>query len=178
VENSSPNSPEQPELLLGDHDLSLDEKNRVLIPSALRQHLNPERDGEKFILIIGDKAQLWLYPERVYRRMVAGFEEELAPDEEDQQFDLLFFSMAQWIELDKQGRILLPDKYLKRTGIQKDITMVGARNHIRIWKRSDWEAARDELQSNRSQIITRFKQKMKRRRPPNDNDQGRQDQGT
>lgn len=159
--------------MLGDHDLTLDEKNRVLIPSALRQCLNPERDGGRFILIIGDKSRLWLFPERVYKRMVAGLEEELAPDEEDQQFDLLFFGGAQWIELDKQGRILLPDKYLKRTGIQKDITMVGARTHIQIWKRSDWEAAQDELLSNRSQIIARFKQKQQRLRT----DHGRNDQG-
>ncbi len=160
-------SAQQPELLLGDFDLTLDEKNRAIIPSALRQCLNAKRDGEAFILIIGDKSRLWLFPERVYKRMVAGFEEELAPDEEDQQFDLLFFSMAQRIELDKQGRILLPDKYLKRTGIQKEITMVGARTHIQIWKRSDWDAAQDELLANRSQIIARFKQKMKQQRMQN-----------
>jgi MraZ protein len=146
-------------ILLGEHDLTFDEKSRVLVPSEIRKSLDPERDGESFVLTIGDNLKPWLYPSKVYDRMVADMQQDLTPDEDQLAFDQMFFSMSSRIELDKQGRILVPGKVLKRTGIGSEITMLGARNHLEIWNRSDWEIEQERLFANRREIATRYKQK-------------------
>jgi transcriptional regulator MraZ len=83
------------------------------------------------------------------------------PDEDQLAFDQMHFSMASRIEWDKQGRILLPDKLLKRSGIGKDITLLGARNHLEMWNREDWNTRRDALLANRREISLRAKAKQK-----------------
>jgi DNA-binding transcriptional regulator/RsmH inhibitor MraZ len=57
--------------------------------------------------------------------------------------------MASKVEWDKQGRMSLSEKTLTRTGIGRDVTVIGARDHLEIWDRSDWEARFRELKTTK-----------------------------
>jgi MraZ protein len=61
------------------------------------------------------------------------------------------------VEMDKQGRILLPDKSLKRSNIQKEVTLLGVRDHLELWNRADWEARRQELERRGPEIAVAAK---------------------
>jgi MraZ protein len=126
-------------LLYGEFELTIDDKNRLLIPSEVRKQLDPERDGDAFFLIIGSNKVPWMYPERYYEDLVAQRPAELTPAEDVLAFDQLNFALAHKIEWDKQGRVLIPDKTLKRGGIAKEVTLIGARNHLELWNRNDWD---------------------------------------
>jgi MraZ protein len=43
------------------------------------------------------------------------------------------------LETDNQGRILLPDRLLKRAGIEKEVTLIGVQDHLELWNRRDFE---------------------------------------
>ena len=60
--------------------------------------------------------------------------------------------------LDKQGRVLLPDKMLKRAGIGKDVTLAGVKDHMELWNRSEWEDERDALLRRRAEIALKARQ--------------------
>jgi MraZ protein len=47
--------------------------------------------------------------------------------------------MASRVELDRQGRLLLPEKIKKRANLGSSLTLVGVRDHIEIWNSEDWE---------------------------------------
>lgn len=145
-------------VLYGQHRISIDAKNRLLVPADVRKRLLPERDGSAFFIVTGDNGKLWLYPEKVYEGMAAGAAQDLAPDEEQLEFDHLHYGLADRLEWDKQGRILLPDDQLKETSTGKDIVLFGSRNHLEIWNRSDWDAYRLSLQTRRKEISLRAKQ--------------------
>ena len=66
--------------------------------------------------------------------------------------------MASRIEWDKQGRVLFPDKFLKRSGIGKEVTLVGVRDHLELWARSEWEAERQRLMDRMGEVATRARQ--------------------
>jgi len=51
--------------------LAVDDKNRLSIPSEIRKSLDPERDGDKFFLVVGVNHRLWLYPDRAYETLVS-----------------------------------------------------------------------------------------------------------
>jgi MraZ protein len=143
----------------------------LLIPSEIRKQLNPERDGDAFFVIVGINRKPWLYSERYYESLVFQQAPEITPGEDSLMFDQMNFAMASRVEWDKQGRILVPDKTLKRTGTNKEVTLIGARDHIELWNRPDWEAWEIELDRRRAEIALKAKQARKEdatvfRQPP------------
>jgi MraZ protein len=150
----------RPTVLHGEFDLTIDIKHRLSIPSEVRRALDVERDGEAFFVVVGPNRRVWLYPERTYENMVSQSTSELAPNEYLLLFDQLNFALASRIEWDKQGRILLPEKTLGRTGLRKEqeITMVGSRDHLELWDRAQWTAHSDDLLARRGEITMRAKQ--------------------
>jgi MraZ protein len=145
-------------LLFGSYDLTIDDKNRVLIPSEIRKAIVPERDGEAFFLIVGINRRPWFYPERYYEELVFQQKPEITPGEDALAFDQMNFGMANKIPWDKQGRLVMPDKMLKRTEINKEVTLVGSRDHLELWNRADWAAREEELDQQRVEIALRAKQ--------------------
>jgi len=151
-------------VLFGEHELTVDEKNRILVPSQVRKQLDPERDGEAFFLVTGRDGRLWLYPERHYEQLVSRDPSELTPSEDTLAFDRLMLGLASRVEWDKQGRVLLPDKALKRAGIGKEVTLVGARDHLELWNRADWESEREQLETRRRDLVEKIRRE--RETPP------------
>jgi len=151
-------------VLSGNYELTVDDKNRILVPSEVRKKLDPERDGEAFFLVTGRDGRLWLYPERHYELLVSRDPSELTPSEDTLAFDRLMLGLASRVEWDKQGRVLLPDKALKRAGIGKEVTLVGARDHLELWNRADWESEREQLETRRRDLVEKIRQE--RDKPP------------
>lgn len=142
-------------ILYGEHELSIDEKNRILVPAEIRKSLDPDRDGEAFFLVFGKNRKPWLYPRKYYEHLVSTGQQELMPNDDLLAFDQYHFAMASLLEWDKQGRILLPDKMLKRTGTGRVVTLIGARDHLELWNRTEWDARFEELIARSTEITLR-----------------------
>lgn len=145
-------------VLYGEYELTIDDKNRMLIPSDVRKSLDSERDGDAFFLVFGTNRRPWLYPERQYERQVAEIQQDLAPTEDVLAFDQMLFAMASRLEWDKQGRVLIPEKTLRRTGLNREVTLIGVRDHLELWNRDEWEVQREALLTRSSEIALRAKQ--------------------
>ena len=133
----------------------LDEKNRLLVPSDIRKSLVPERDGEAFFLVVGQNRKPWIYTEKYYENLVSSGEQRLMPNEDVLAFNQYFFAMASRAECDKAGRILIPEKTLQRTGTKREVTLIGARDHLEVWNRADWEQRFEELFNRSEAVIAR-----------------------
>jgi len=129
-------------VLTGEYELAIDEKGRILIPSDVRKVINADRDGSAFFLTITAQRRPVLYPEKYFERLVAEKQQALALDAnaDEVMFDQRYFALAARVEMDGQGRILVPAKTLRRTNTGREITLVGMRNRLEIWNRADWEA--------------------------------------
>lgn len=152
-------------VLYGEHELTIDPKNRLLVPAEIRKSLVPERDGEAFFVVIGRNRKPWLYPERYYEHLVSQGQQDLTPDEDVLSFDQFHFAMASRVEWDQQWRILLPEKTLKRTGTGREVTLIGARDHLELWNRAEWESRFEELMSSSSEITLRARQARRQQQP-------------
>jgi len=145
-------------VLYGEYELTIDDKNRMLIPSEIRKALDAERDGEAFFLVFGTNRRPWLYPERQYERQVAQIQQDLAPTDDVLAFDQMLFALASRLEWDKQGRVLIPEKTLRRAGLNREVTLIGVRDHLELWNRDEWEVQREALLARSSEIALRAKQ--------------------
>ncbi len=144
-------------VLIGEFDLTVDEKNRLLVPSDIRRAMNSERDGDAFFLVMGINRKPWLYPEHSYEELVSQVPPDITPGEEMLAYDQLNFAMASRLEWDGQGRVLIPEKTLRRTGLDREITMIGVRDHLELWNRAEWELQREELFKRAAEIALRAK---------------------
>jgi MraZ protein len=146
-------------LLFGNYELTIDEKNRMLIPSEIRKAIDPQSDGEAFFLMTGINGKLWLYPEKYYETLALKMQSEMAPEEDLLAFDQMNFAMASRVEWDKQGRVLIPEKVLRNAGLTREVVLIGSRDHAELWDRPAWEQRKAELDQRRAEIAVRAKQR-------------------
>jgi MraZ protein len=147
-------------VLFGEHELTIDDKNRLLIPSQIRKAIHPEDHGEALFFVVGKNKVLWAYPDRYYQDVIANqASNDVVPDDDSLEFDQLNYGLADRLEWDKQGRVVLQERTLRRAQLGKEITLIGARNHIELWNRAEWEAHRENLDARRSEIAARIKNK-------------------
>jgi MraZ protein len=132
-------------ILHGEYEISIDDKNRFLIPAEIRKRMDPERDGTAFYLVIGQDRRPWIYTERFYESLSSDLPAELKPGLDRLAFDRRMYGTAALLEPDKQGRVLIPESTRKRTALDKEVTLVGVRDHLEIWNRPEWEAERERL---------------------------------
>lgn len=139
-------------VLTGEFELNIDDKNRLLIPSEVRKSISQAEHGNGFFLVMGINRKPWLYSERYYEDLVTAAPADITPEQDLLAFDQLHFALASRVEPDGQGRLLLPQKILRRAAIGKEVTLIGVRDHLEVWNRSDWDARIEELEQQAAEI--------------------------
>ncbi len=132
-------------ILHGEYEVAIDDKSRFLIPAEIRKRMDPERDGVAFFLVIGTDRRPWIYTERFYESLVSEVPATMSPGLDRLAYDRRVFGTAAYMEPDKQGRVLIPESMRRRTALDKEVTLVGVRDHLEIWNRPEWEAERERL---------------------------------
>lgn len=143
----------------GEHELTIDPKNRLLVPADVRKRIDPALDGDAFFVTL-IKGVPWLYPERYYEELVnSRIPPGIAPNPGLVMWEQLRISLACRVEWDSQGRVVLPDTLLQRAKLDKKVCLIGLRDHLELWNQPSWEARRDQLLSQ-SEAIEAMGQEM------------------
>jgi MraZ protein len=142
----------------GQYELTIDEKNRLRIPAEILKTIDHKQDGEGFFVVIGLNLKPWIYNERRYQDMVSRTPNQMLPAEELLIYNEVNFAFANKLELDKQSRVLLPQQTLQLTQTKNVVTLFGAKDHLELWNRDEWEQHRTELLSQWKQVATRARQ--------------------
>ena len=126
---------------IGHHEHTIDAKNRLAIPARFREQVDADR-GRCFVAVPGEPpTTLWLYTDAEFNRLAGQISSSLTPDEDQVAFDSGFFSLAEPLEMDSQGRVLIPDYMLQATGLGREIVICGARDHFEIRPRAEFKEA-------------------------------------
>ena len=106
---------------------------RLIIPSRFRELL-----GEEFVLTRGLDGCLSIYPMDEW----VAFEEKLRAlpltNKDARTFSRFFVAGATTCQLDKQGRILVPQTLREFAGLDKDVVLTGNLNRIEVWSKEKW----------------------------------------
>ena len=120
-------------MFMGEYNHTIDAKGRLIIPSRFRDLL-----GEEFVLTRGLDGCLSIYPMDEW----AAFEEKLRAlpltNKDARTFSRFFVAGATNCELDKQGRILVPQTLREFAGLEKDVVLTGNLNRIEVWSKEKW----------------------------------------
>ncbi len=133
--------PQSERFYAGEFRHSLDEKNRVTIPSRWRRD-----QGEEFILLPQANQQFLLVisPED-FARMSSAVEINEGVSARDRRVFLRqLHSRAQHAISDRQGRLVLPEELCRRVGLKGEVALVGGRGRFEIWNLQRWKRAHEE----------------------------------
>ena len=123
---------------VGEFEQVIDAKHRLSISSSFRDQLVPEEDGTDFFLVLGADKHLRLYPNLYYRRLATMLGRSAIPDSRSSRYDIIF-ALARILKPDPQGRVVLPEKSMRRATIATRITVIGANDHLEIWPTDEWD---------------------------------------
>lgn len=140
-------------LFTGHYEHAIDEKNRLSIPAAFRNKLKPDRDGKGFYVVPGSPGALWLYPEKHFEELAGQYENRLKQKRSQLSFDRRLFPLAEFLEIDASGRVILPARHLQKVGIGREVTLFGVRNHIEIMNRSDFDKIKEDAWNTYSSLL-------------------------
>ncbi|NLJ55636.1 MAG: division/cell wall cluster transcriptional repressor MraZ [Firmicutes bacterium] len=121
-------------MLIGEFNHTLDQKGRVIVPSRFRDKL-----GENFFVTRGLDNCLFLYPAQEWENLEGKLKGLPFTRAETRAFLRIFFSGASALEMDKQGRILVPPLLREHAQLKKDIVFIGVSNRAEIWDKDIWE---------------------------------------
>ena len=144
-------------MFMGEFDHTTDPKGRLIVPSKFREEL-----GDTFVVTKGLDGCLLAYAKPEWDRVTTGLRELSLVNKNGRQFIRFFFAGAAEIEMDKQGRILIPEKLREFAGITKDVVSVGADNKLEIWSKDRYEGletpsdAMDEIMERLSELGIRL----------------------
>ncbi len=128
---------------IGKYNHNLDEKNRLIMPSKLRDKL-----GSVVYVTRGLDKCLAVYPEEIFQKQVEELSKFSSLNPQNRSYTRTFFSNSYECELDKQGRIQLTKDSLDKVGISKDVIIIGNNDHVEIWDASEFNAIQSDGESN------------------------------
>lgn len=138
------------ELLTGEYRNTLDEKGRILFPAKLRNELFGE--SEKNILIVTQSFDrcLWLYTLEEWKALSFKIMETASPFSKQNRLVLRsLIAPAQEVELDKAGRLSIPQSLREYAGLSKDCIILGINRYMELW---DSESYKSYLEENEQDL--------------------------
>ena len=125
-------------MLIGEYFHSIDAKGRMNIPSKLKNDL-----GENFILTKGLDGCLFVYPMNEWERLSEKIRE--LPLTKSRNIQRFLFAAAAEVNLDKQGRILIPQNLREYANLLKDAVLVGVSTRAEIWSKEAYDRINEDI---------------------------------
>jgi MraZ protein len=165
-------------LFTGTFEHAIDAKQRLAIPSEVRDRINPEADGEALYAMIGQglpiavtddgeqqtgsgSKALCLYTERGFEQRAEQLDHSELPSDDVLMYERMMFPLARRVDLDKQGRVRLPETLLKLAELDKDVVLIGVKDHLEIHDRARWNAYLTQMLNQRPELLRNPRQLMK-----------------
>lgn len=122
-------------MFMGEYNHTIDAKSRLIIPSKFREIL-----GDEFVVTKGLDGCLFVFDNAEW----TAFEEKLKQlpsltNPNVRKFIRFFMAGASTVEVDKQGRILIPSSLKEHAALEKDVVLIGVGSRMEIWSKERYE---------------------------------------
>ena len=121
-------------MFFGSYTHNLDDKGRLVIPSKMRDEL-----GSKAYILKGFDGTLSIYKESDFQNLVLELKNLPFNKKNSRAYLRIQLASACELDIDRQGRALLPTQLLNKYQIGKEVIVIGALDHIEVWNRTDYE---------------------------------------
>ena len=139
-------------MLLGEYEHTIDDKNRLTLPAKFRQAF---ADG--VVVTRGIDGCLVAYNPADWNTLVQQRLGTLDPfSREARQLQRYFFAGAADQELDKQGRVMIPQSLMRHASLGREVVVAGVHDHLEIWDREAWRQHLTEVEGSAEHVAERL----------------------
>lgn len=119
---------------MGEFQHNIDIKGRMIVPAKFREGL-----GDSFVLTRGLDQCLFVYPMEEWKVLESKLKKLPLTKKDARQFTRFFFSGAVECEIDKQGRINIPQTLRTYSKLEKECIIIGVSSRLEVWAKEIWE---------------------------------------
>lgn len=130
-------------MFIGEYRHSIDAKKRLAIPARFRKDV-----GQRGVLTRGLDSCLFLYPEAVWQEVAQRLTTLPTGQSNTRSFVRLMLAGASEAEIDRLGRILVPEYLKVYAQLSRRVVIVGVGNRIEIWDEGRWEEYRRKAEQS------------------------------
>lgn len=138
-------------MFIGEYAHILDAKGRIFVPAGFREAL-----GERFILTKGLDKCLFGFTLSEWGKLEKKLRGLPLVKADARAFTRLFFSGAVAVDVDRQGRILIPPNLREYAGLAKDVMILGVSSRVEFWAKDEWERYSVQTQDRYEQIAEKI----------------------
>ncbi len=125
---------------MSEYNHTIDPKGRLIIPAKFRCGL-----GNSFVITKGIDKCLYFYPTEEWDKIEEKLSAIPLTNRDGRKFARFMLGGAAEVDMDTQGRILLPGYLREYAGVLKDAVMVGMGNHVEFWAKEAYDTAGENL---------------------------------
>lgn len=134
-------------MFIGEYLHSIDLKKRMAVPSKFRADLK-----SKVVVTRGLDKCLFVYPMKVWEDIAGKLGTLPVGESATRSFIRLMLAGAVDVEVDKQGRILIPDFLKSYAGLGRNVIVAGIYNRLEIWDEKKWQEYKKKAEKNTDEI--------------------------
>ncbi len=138
-------------MLIGQYQHTIDAKKRLALPVKFRAEL-----GTTVIITKGVENCLVLYTQKEWEVMSAKLANLPVSQGEARNFTRHILSSAMEVELDKLGRILVPDYLKEYAGFTKNVVIAGLSTRLEIWDEAAWKKYSESAEKGVEEIVSKL----------------------
>ena len=138
-------------MFFGNYSHSLDEKGRLVIPRKMRDEL-----GTTIFIMKGFDGALSIYKSDAFEKLMKELETMSFNKKENRDYLRIKLASIVDLEVDKMGRVQIPQAILNKYHISKDVIVLGAGDHIEVWDNKTYEEYYSSIEDDYEQIAERL----------------------
>lgn len=138
-------------MFFGEARHNVDDKGRLILPAKFRDDL-----GFRFVMTKGLDNCIFLFPQEEWRIMEEKLKSLPMTNRDARAFVRYFFSGAAEGEVDKQGRIRIPQNLLEYAGLEKQSVIIGVGTRMEIWDQEAWDQYNNDDSLSYDQIAEKM----------------------
>ena len=121
-------------MLMGEFNHTIDNKNRLIIPSKLRNEL-----GNEAVITRGLDKCLFIYSKKEWESIVSKLSNLPFTKKSVRDFNRFFLSSASTIVFDKMGRVSLSQSLLNYANLNKECVIIGVNDRVEVWDKNEFD---------------------------------------
>ena len=122
-------------MFLGEYQTKFTGRGRVILPKRLREEVK----GVELVLSKGFEGCIWGFDLEDWKKEAEKQLEISAIEERARKLRRYLFSTSTTVELDNQGRFVIPTALLIYAKVREEVVIIGAGDHFEIWEKRLWE---------------------------------------
>ncbi len=123
-------------MFLGSYNIHFTGQGRVVLPRKMREEVVK---GQGLILSRGLDHCIWGFDKESWKKQAEKQLELPIVDPEGRNLRRYLFSAAEEVELDGQGRFVIPPQLLRYAQLDQEVVIIGAGDHLEIWDQNMWQ---------------------------------------